>query len=133
MLEPLFSVEFQHEPNREMYWHIIRNYLGSAKPEREAKVKKMKLKTIKSRRSFHSNDSQVYDGVTSFRTSQEQTHRNHPAISVPKIGVQNNPLRVEKETLSGEENLTDDAIKEMDDELGRINSAERGSPIGNKE
>ena len=43
--------------------------------------------------------------------------------------MQNNPLRVEKETVSGEENLTDDAIKEMDDELGRINSAERGSPF----
>ena len=57
LLEPIFSVEMQHEPNREMYWYIIRNYLGSAKPEREAKVKKMKLKTIKSRRSFQSNES----------------------------------------------------------------------------
>ena len=73
-----------------------------------------------------SSESQIMDGVTQFQNSP--SNRGHqreqsPGISVPKMGTKHNNLHTLSRDHEGEENLTDDAIKEIDFEQNyRINS-----------
>lgn len=58
IIEPLFSVEmsdFEDVFNNEMHMHVVRQYLGSRKEEREAQIKKKKL-----------NIKRSVDALTSF-------------------------------------------------------------------
>ena len=98
-------------------------------------MKKIKLNSCNNRqreRSATSNDSQVMDGVTTFGSTTNHILgnkiRKSSGINVPKMGRKANPLNEDREQYNnnnstGEENLTDDAIKEIDYEFNRINSA----------
>lgn len=127
IIEPLFSVEmsdFEDVFNNEMHMHVIRQYLGSRKAEREAQIKKKKLNN---RRSI---DSQINDGVTSLGKIDvnNQIEKISPRLNMPTMGTKINPMSRTRDH-EGEENLTDDAIKEKDYELHQINSASRESPV----
>ena len=77
---------------------------------------------------MRSESPELNDGVNTGRldTSQNHTHRS-PRLIIPSIGTKNNPLNLDRDH-EGEENLTDDAIKEMDYDFNRINPATRASP-----
>ena len=73
------------------------------------------------------------DGVTTFGSANATAKvRKSSGINVPKLGTKASPLNQDRDNISGEENLKDDAIKEIDYEFNKINSAQRNSPIDYK-
>lgn len=72
----------------------------------------------------------MLDGVTQLGSTAKTTFvkvKPSRAINVPQLGTKASPLNQERGDISGEENLTDDAIKEIDHEFNKINSAQRNS------
>lgn len=69
------------------------------------------------------------DGVTTFESSANHIRRQF-GITVPTMGLHTNPLSQDRDREnSGEENLTDEAIKEIDYDCPRVNATSRGSPL----
>ena len=81
---------------------------------------------MRHQRSMHSDSSQVADGVTTFDNNIKPVNYG---INVPKLGTNSNMVALDKsgDHMSEEENLTDDAITEIDPERQRINSVSRAA------